>query len=111
MVSTGDKGMPAEAFESPLTVTFHGAQEIVSASACALRPPDLPIKLRTETNRAIIEPLLLNAEDFIEIQALTAGQAGDVTVDARIADVTPKRRNSLPYPPGSGQEGKMLTFD
>jgi hypothetical protein len=111
MVSTGDKGIPADIFETPLTITLHGANAIVSASVSAVRPEGLPVKLTTDANQAHIEPLLLNAGDFIEIQALAAGQPFRVAVEARITDVVPKRRNSLPYPPGSGAEGQMLAMD
>ena len=111
IVSTGVKGIPAATFETPIAVTLHGADEIISTSTSALKPPDLPIKLRIEGNRVIIDPLLLNAEDLIELQALAAGQVRDVTVEARIVDVEPMRRASLPYPPGTGAEGEMLGFD
>lgn len=111
LVSTGVKGIPATTFETPLTITLHGATSIVSASVSAVRPEGLPVKLTTDANQAHIEPLLLNPGDFIEIQALAAGQPDRVDVEARIADVVPRRRNSLPYPPGSGPEGQMIGMD
>lgn len=111
LVSTGDKGIPATTFETPLTITLHGAISIVSASVSAVRPEGLPVKLTTDANQAHIEPLLLNPGDFIEIQALAAGQPDRIDVRARITDVVPRRRNSLPYPPGSGPEGQMTGID
>lgn len=111
MVSAGDKGIPGSAFEGPLIVSLHGAKAIVSASVSAVRPEGLPVKVRIDGNRAYIDPLLLNPGDFIEVQALAAGQPRRVNVEARIADVAPKRRESLPYPPGSGPEGQMTGFD
>jgi hypothetical protein len=111
MVSTGDKGIPSETFESPLRVTLVGASRVVHASVSAKRPSDLPVALTTDSNHASIDPLLLNPGDFIEVLVLADGQPTRVALDARIADVTPKRRNSLPYPPGSGPEGQMIGQD
>jgi hypothetical protein len=111
MVSTGERGIASETFESPLRITLEGASKVVHASVSAVRPSDLPVVLTTDSNRVSIEPLLLNPGDFIEILALADGQPTHVALDARIADVTPRRRNSLPYPPGSGPEGQMIAQD
>lgn len=111
VVSTGDKGISSDSFESPLIVLLRGATKVVSASVSATRPNSLPIALRADGIRVVIEPLLLNPRDFIEVQALTDGHPDAVIVEARIADVTPRRRSQLPYPPGSGPEGQMLGMD
>lgn len=111
LVSTGDKGIPAGSFEGPLAVNLKGAKEIVSGSVSARRPDDLPVSLQATGDRLFIEPLLLNPGDFIEVQALSDGQPEAVVVEARIADVTPRRRSQLPYPPGSGPEGQMIAMD
>jgi hypothetical protein len=69
------------------------------------------VVLTSAGNQIHIEPLLLNPGDFIEVQALAAGQPSHVSVDGRITDVLPKRRTSLPYSPGSGPEGQMVGMD
>jgi hypothetical protein len=38
MVSTGDRGIASETFESPLRITFEGASKVVHASVSAVRP-------------------------------------------------------------------------
>ena len=111
LVSVGDSGIPASSFETSLTITFEGAREVVTASVAAVRPKDLPVLLKLETNRVSIEPLLLNAGDLIEVQALTDGYPREISVNARIADVRLQRRLALPYPPGSGPEGEMNAVD
>lgn len=111
LVSSGALGIPADTFEGPVTITLHGSTSIVSASVSAIRPDSLPVVLTSAGNQIHIEPLLLNPGDFIEVQALAAGQPTQVSVDGRITDVLPKRRTSLPYPPGSGPEGQMVGMD
>lgn len=111
LVSTGDRGIPADSFDTPLGLIMRGAVRVVSGSVSARRPDSLPVVLRIDGNRLVIEPLLLNPGDFIEVQALTEGQPDDIIVDARIADVSPRRRAQLPYPPGSGPEGRMIGMD
>lgn len=111
MVSTGDRAIAAAAFEGPLVVTLAGARRVVSASVSAMRPRDLPVVLSSEGDAVHVDPLLLNPGDFLEIQALTEGQPEHVRVSGRIADVKPRRRTQLPYPPGSGLEGEMTGFD
>jgi hypothetical protein len=111
MVSTGDKAIPASAYETPLAFALSGAQSVVTASVSATRPPDLTVQLTWERNKVFIQPLLLNVGDFIELQVLAAGRAHSIDLEVRIADVQPRRRTSLPYPPGSGPEGQMLGFD
>lgn len=111
VVSSGDRGIPANTFESPMSVVLEGASRVVSASVSARRPSTLPVVVKCDANRVIIEPLLLNPGDFIEVQALAEGQPSAIFVDSRITDVIPRRRAQLPYPPGSGSEGQMLGMD
>lgn len=111
MVSTGDKAILKTDFHSPLAIVIKGARRIVTASVAAKRPRDLDLTMTSEGNRVVIEPTLINPEDFLEIQILASGQATHVALEGRIADVVLKRREELPYPPGSGPEGEMLGFD
>ena len=111
IVSTGDRAIPAADFHRPLAVTLRGVHHIVTASVAAVRPRDLDVTLIMEANRVVFTPTLINPEDFLELQILASGRATDVALEGRIADVTPKRRRQLPYPPGSGPEGEMLGFD
>jgi hypothetical protein len=112
IVNTGNRAIPADDFETPLSVTLAGVKEIASATCTASRPSGLRPEPEIDANHVRIAPLLLNPDDMIELQVLSAGQASEVTVGGRITnlvDIVP--RSDLPYPPGSGDEGEMLGFD
>jgi hypothetical protein len=110
LVNTGDKAITLSDFHTPLAVVLREAA-VVAASVAATRPVDLEPQLDESGGKVSISPLLLNPADLIELELLTSRAPSSVTVEGRIADVTVKRRASLPYPPGSGPEGEMLGFD
>lgn len=111
IVNTGDLAIEPKDFETGLKVTLEDVDEIVSASCTATRPPDLKPKIEVAGGTARIDPVLINPEDMFELQLLSAGKANDIWVSGRVADLNILRRESLPYPPGSGEEGEMLGFD
>lgn len=111
IVNTGDRAIRPEDFETDLTVTFDAVRELVSASWSATRPDDLRPGIKTERNRVLIAPKLINPGDMLELQVLSSGPPNGVSVAGRVADLVVVRRQDLPYPPGSGPEGEMLRGD
>jgi hypothetical protein len=111
IVSTGDVPIQATDFETELSIRFQGVAEIASATCSASRPADLRPELEVVGDSVLIRPMLVNPEDMIELQVLSAGQAHDVSIGGRVANLKVERLPYLPYPPGSGEEGEMLGFD
>jgi hypothetical protein len=64
-----------------------------------------------DDERIYIQPLLFNPSDMMEIQAIVSGSIQEISLGGRISNAVLTRRRSLPYPPGSGHEGEMLSFD
>jgi hypothetical protein len=111
IVNTGDRAIRTEDFETPLSVTFGAVRELVSASWSATRPEDLRPGIGIDSNRVSIAPNVINPGDMLELQVLSAGPPSGVSLAGRVADLVVIRREGLPYPPGSGTEGEMLSFD
>lgn len=111
LVSVGDAAIRPEDFESDLKVTLEGAREVVSASWTANRPTDLDPTLEVQGVEVLVSPHVFNPGDMLELQVISSGPPRTVGVTGRVADLTIKKRVSLPYPPGSGSEGEMLGFD
>lgn len=107
LVNAGDNPIPPEAFETDLVITLEGVEEIASANCTAARPSDLRPDLEIDGNAVHIKPTLINAEDLIELQIFTAGQASKVDLGGRVADLTIEKRENLPNPPGSGPQGEL----
>ena len=107
----GDAAIRPEDFESDLKVTLEGAREVVSASWTANRPTDLDPTLEVQGVEVLVSPHVFNPGDMLELQVISSGPPRTVGVTGRVADLTIKKRVSLPYPPGSGSEGEMLGFD
>ena len=91
--------------------SLDGVAEIVSALSTKTRPSDLAPELVIKITLFFIRPLLLNAEDMIELQLLTSGRATNVVAEGRLVGVKLLQRRGFPYPPGSGVEGELLGFD
>jgi hypothetical protein len=112
LVNIGDKPIEDTDFKTGISIIFPSVQEIASATATKVRPPGLRPTLRIQGKVATIDPVLLNAEDAIEIQAITSGRVTSLGMQARIVGLKAiTRRARLPYPPGSGDEGEMIRFD
>jgi len=111
MVNSGDRAIERGAFETHLIVQFEGAQRLASANWNAARPADLQPQMTIDGDLVRIEPTLLNPGDMLELQVLSAGQAREVSVSGRIANLKISRRARLPYPPGTGPEGEMEVGD
>jgi hypothetical protein len=111
IVNTGNTAIRVADYQEPTAVVLEGAGEVMSASVTATRPSNIDVATPLRGNRVLMDPVLLNPADLIELQFLTSGRASDIRIDARIEGITTHRLTQLPYPPGSGHEGEMLTFD
>lgn len=111
LVNTGDRPIKPADFETDLIVTFEGISGLQSATWTGSRPPDLRPDIHIDGGAVRIAPTLINPEDMLELQVLSEGQARAVTVAGRIAGLRLIPRKGLPYPPGSGREGRMVGMD
>jgi hypothetical protein len=112
IVNTGDQPIKASDFESNLTVKFDGVHELASATWTATRPPDLRPEIEIDGGRVVhIKPTLINPGDMLQLQVLSAGEAGELRFGGRVAALKVAQRKSLPYPPGTGDEGEMEAVD
>ncbi|WP_221328278.1 hypothetical protein [Actinoplanes sp. L3-i22] len=111
IANTGYEAILADQFKTDLSVHLCDVNEILQAWPTATKPRDLSPAIQVKGDKATLPGMLLNPGDMMELQFLTAGRASSVLIEGRIEHVTPKRRASLPYPPGSGPEGELLAFD
>ncbi len=111
IVNTGDRAIKAADFETDLVVTLKGVREIASASWTASRPADLRPDIEIDGDSVRVKQALINPEDMLELQVLSAGKARETAVGGRVANVGEVRRVRMPYPPGSGREGEMISSD
>ena len=110
IVNTGNKSILPSEIDAPMAIILAGGRIVACAVTCA-KPAGLNVTPTIEGNRIVLARTLINPEDLIELQILTSGRPTDITFQARISDLEPKRRYSLPYPPGSGGEGEMTGAD
>lgn len=111
LVNTGDRPIKAEDFESDIVIRFEGVRDLSSATWTASRPADLRPDIEIDDDCVRLKPTLINPEDMLELQVLSAGQPRDISVAGRVADLSVIPRKGLPYPPGSGREGEMVGMD
>lgn len=111
LVNTGNSPIELHDFNSNIVIEFENVNRVVSALSTKTRPINLAPKVTIKGNQVLISPLLINAEDMIELQILTSGIPTKVHMDGRISGAKFLYRKDLPYPPGSGKEGELLGFD
>lgn len=111
MVNTGDEAIRAADYESDLRITFEGVREIASAIWTGSRPTEVRPAVEVDGSAVRVKPTLINPEDMLELQVLSAGKAKKITVSGRVADLEVVQKPGLPYPPGSGREGEMIGMD
>lgn len=110
-VNTGNTPILREDFSSKLIFQLEGENNAVAAIPTRVRPKDLKPRTLIDNDKISIMPLLLNPGDMVEIHILASGNIFRVNMYGRIAGTELICRRELPYPPGSGPEGEMLTFD
>jgi len=111
LVNTGDRSIQIADFHSDLKFKFADSVNIVALTLTKSRPSEWKPDISYTKNEISIKPTLINPDDMLQIQALTSGGAGKITVGSRISNITEIKRRELPYPPGSGREGELLPFD
>lgn len=85
LLATGNKPISTDDFETPITLTFTGSTEVISALTTQTRPADVNPELVIKGHEVSITPLLLNRHDLIELQLLLSGHATDVKLSGRIS--------------------------
>lgn len=111
IVNTGNKSILSSEIHAPMAIVLAGTQRIVASVVTCAKPAGLEVTTEIEGDRVVLSKTLINPEDLIEVQILSAGRPTDISFQARISDLEPKRRYQLPYPPGSGSEGEMTGAD
>jgi hypothetical protein len=111
IVNTGDRAITANDFETKLSINLVGVRRILSATVTATRPADLEPELGFNGASIDIDPLLVNPGDAFQVQLLSDGEPSEVSITGRVADLEIVELRGLPYPPGSGDEGEMISFD
>ncbi|HEX7058345.1 MAG TPA: hypothetical protein VF176_00640 [Solirubrobacterales bacterium] len=107
IVNTGDRAITPQSFENDIVLRLTGVSEVISATCTARRPEDLEPTFLLDGECAKLKPILINPGDLMQIQLLSAGQASEVSVSGRVSELSIKRRDALPYPPGSGPHGEL----
>lgn len=110
VVNIGDRAIVPADFASDLTLIIHGPP-VLHAQVSSSRPDGLALELATHESDVHISPFLFNAGDMFEIKLLCEGKPPKFSLNCRIRDLASIVQRSLPYPPGSGPEGEMSTFD
>jgi len=112
IVNSGDRPIQEADFATDLFLNCEGVQAILAATVTQSRPLDFRPHVIIDGTDIRIEPTLINPGDMAQLQVLTDGKPERIILSGRIANLsTFSRRESLPYPPGSGTEGEMLGFD
>lgn len=68
-------------------ISFGDGAQIIEADIVQAQPPDLPVKLRVETNKVTLDPLLLNPGDSIVFKALVSQFEGNLDSIGPISDI------------------------
>ena len=113
----GNVSIMASDFERPLSIAFGETSKILSAEVTNVTPKTLKPFLDIDTNRIILQPLLLNSKDSITIKLLLTQYKGRIETDARIVGVREVRkagetslRSRLPLIYGSYAIAAMTSF-
>lgn len=107
IVNTGDKAITPQSFETDLVVRLTGVSKVISATCTARRPDDLTPAFLLQDDTAKLSPILINPGDMMQVQLLSSGLASEIDISGRVSDLSIERRDTLPYPPGSGPNGEF----
>ena len=119
IVNNGRQPIRASDYESPLSIKFSTKKPPVRLldHQHDSATPDLEVVSRIEGDRIVVDPLLLNPDDFFSLAAVTDGGDGlDVSVHGRISDISkinelPRRNTSLLESKLQGaMAGSMVAF-
>lgn len=85
--NAGQVPIPASDYERPLAINVNAKARVIAALVNDAQPLALQPSLTTESQRAILQPLLLNAGDMLTLTIVTSGAPAPITVDGRIVGV------------------------
>lgn len=111
IVNAGDKAIEASGIESDLGFKFVGVSSIALAALVGSRPADLRPAVTVAGDIVTFERRLLNPGDLLVLQILSSGVPTKIEPMGRVSGLRKIAETSTPYPPGSGPEGEMLTFE
>lgn len=112
IANTGERVIREEDFDGDLLLLLEGVRRIVDVSYRSRAISGLEYKIRADDDHITLKPVLLNPADIIEFHVITSGAPQGISIRGHIAEVTKiRRRDDLPYPPGSGSEGEMIGTD
>jgi len=83
IINTGRLPIESKDYEYAISLRFNEESEILSSEILKQSPSNLGVKLKSYTNKIIIEPLLLNTRDFFVVKTLV-NQYQDVCIEGRI---------------------------
>jgi hypothetical protein len=111
LVNTGDKAFTPSDFHSSLNIKLDGVRKVMAADVTFTRPANLRVALTVTDDAVSIAPTLINPGDLVQIQFITSSTAS-ISIDGRVANLSEvKQRMELPYPPGTGPEGEIVSFE
>lgn len=87
LLNAGNLSITKTDFEEPLIISFEPQVDILSADISETNPSGLKPILNIESNTIVIEPLLLNALDFLVVNILINNYASKPTIYGRIVGV------------------------
>ena len=93
ITNTGSEPIRQNDYESPIDIRFDSSVEILRAKILRKSPENLNIHLSTNHQTISVAPLLLNAEEYFELEILTSSPALPI-VEARIAGINEVKETS-----------------
>lgn len=72
-INHGNESIKSDDFEEPITISFSPNVGVLSVELINTNPQTINAKIRSDSDKIIIEPLLLNRGDSITIKALLTG--------------------------------------
>jgi len=105
VTNVGNEPILVNDFERPLLFVWSEPAKILSAEVTEVNPDSLKPTIRTGVHEIALDPLLLNAGDWLRIKALI-NQVGKLSVDARVIGV--KRITKVFIPSGKATSDKTI---
>lgn len=104
IANTGNLPVPSSDWETPITLRLKHGGVICSSELTATNPPNLEIKLKTDSEFVRIQPTLLNSGDSISIKLLITEFMEAPEVEGRIIGVKQIKAgaHASPTSPSSG---------
>jgi len=88
LLNNGNQPITSKDYERNFSCTFGENSKILSSEIIETNPEELNPNLPDNENQIILEPLLLNKNDYLVIKTLVADFKGKIDIDARIIGVS-----------------------